>query len=174
MEIRRSYDRLIDLHNGISYTGKMSSLYWIRAQLLFFFFVFCCCFFCFRGLIASFKKHTYYTIFHKILEFHWFYKGRYFMTTSRSIGTPSCRSDSMYQLLPTSLADVPRVTSPVLGAPESNRSRALVAHAGLAIRQPPCNITWDIAANRQYIVDLTITQIVNWVISSYHRMIKSC
>ena len=70
---------------------------------------------------------------------------RYFMTTSRSIGTPNCRSLSAarYKLSPTSLADVPRVTSPVLGSPESSLSRALVAHAGLAIRQPPCNITWD-------------------------------
>ena len=53
-------------------------------------------------------------------------------------------------LSPTSLADVPRATSPVLGPPESSRSRALVSHAGLAIRQPPCYITWDIAANRHH------------------------
>ena len=53
---------------------------------------------------------------------------------------------------------MPRATSPVLGPPESSRSRALVAHAGLAIRQPPSHgtsrrigtITWDIAANRHH------------------------
>ena len=32
VEIRRSYDRLSYLHNGISYTGKMASLYWNGAQ----------------------------------------------------------------------------------------------------------------------------------------------
>ena len=78
------------------------------------------------------------------------------MTTSGSIGTPNFRSLSTarYKLSPTSLADGPRVTSPVLGAPESSRSGALVAHAGLAIRQPPCNITWDIAANRQHTLSI--------------------
>ena len=48
-----------------------------------------------------------------------------------------------------SIADVPRVTSSVSGAPESSRGRALTAHAGLAIRQPPCSITRDIVVNRQ-------------------------
>ena len=33
VEIRR-YERSSYLHNGISYTGKMTSLYWIRAQVL--------------------------------------------------------------------------------------------------------------------------------------------
>ena len=70
-------------------------------------------------------------------------------------------------LSPTSLADVPRATSPVLGPPESSRSRALVSHAGLAIRQPPCYITWDIAANPSI---GTITNKVNCVICNYHRL----
>ena len=77
------------------------------------------------------------------------------MTTSRSIGTPGCRSflsAARDKLSPTSFADVPRVTSPVLGPPEFTRSRALVAQAGLEIRQPPCyiTVTRDIVANRQH------------------------
>ena len=58
------------------------------------------------------------------------------MTTSRSIGAPGCRllSAARDKPSPTSFADVPRVTSPVLGPPESSRSRAVVAHAGLEIR----------------------------------------
>ena len=63
------------------------------------------------------------------------------MTTSCSIGTPGCRSAARDKVSLTSFADVPRVTSPVLGPPESSRSRTLIAHAGLEIRQPPCYIT---------------------------------
>ena len=59
------------------------------------------------------------------------------MTTSCSIGTPGCRD----KVSLTSFAYVPRVTSLVLGPPESSRSRTLIAHAGLEIRQPPCYIT---------------------------------
>ena len=64
-------------------------------------------------------------------------------------------------LSPTSLADVPRATSPVLGPPESSRSRALVVltqgsrygnhHAtshGTSRRIG--TTTWDIAANRHH------------------------
>ena len=74
------------------------------------------------------------------------------MTTSRSIG-----------LSPTSLADVPRSTSPVLGPPESSRSRALGSsrrardtattmphHMGDIASRRIGTITWDIAANRHH------------------------
>ena len=66
----------------------------------------------------------------------------------RNAGLP-LRTGSTYLPAATSLADVPREPSPALGAPESNRSRAPPAHAGLAIRQPPCCFTRDIVANRQ-------------------------
>ena len=106
-----------------------------ETRLHYFFFVL------FRGLIVSFwkKTHTHHITFHK---------------------TYSNNGDISWQLRvlsdglsPMSLADVPRATSPVLGPPESSRSRALVAHAGLAIRQPPRYITWDIAANRHHYVE---------------------
>ena len=63
--------------------------------------------------------------------------------------TPKRRAaadDRQHARLPASVAEVPREPWP---APESDRSRALVAHAGLAIRQPPCCFTRDIVANRQ-------------------------
>ena len=63
------------------------------------------------------------------------------MTSSCSIGTPGCRSAPRDKVSLTSFADVPRVTSPVLGPPESSRSRTLIGHAGLEIRQPSCYIT---------------------------------
>ena len=103
-----------------------------RNETTFFFFLGADCF------ILKKNPHTYYITFHK---------------------TYSNNGDISWQLRvlsdglsPTSLADVPRATSPVLGPPESSQSRALVAHAGLAIRQPPCYITWDIAANRHHYV----------------------
>ena len=58
------------------------NLTWEKRDYIFFFL---------GGLIVSFKN-THYTIFHKTYEFRWLYNGRYIMTTSRSIGTPSCRS----------------------------------------------------------------------------------
>ena len=45
--------------------------------------------------------------------------------------------------------NVPRATSSVPGAPESIQCRALAAHAGLAIWQPPCSITRDNVVNQQ-------------------------
>ena len=98
-----------------------------RLQLFFFFF-----FFFSGGDCFSLKTHTHTTYY------------------STKLITEIFHDNFAFLLSPTSVADVPRATSPVLGPPESSRSRALVAHAGLAIRQPPCYITWDIVANRHH------------------------
>ena len=114
-----------------------------RLQL---FFVFIYIYIYIGGWLFHFeKKNTHYIIFHKtyIGDISWQLR---ILSGCRSL------SAARYKLSPTSLADVPRATSTVLGPPESSQSRALVAHAGLAIQQPPCYITWDIAANRHHYV----------------------
>ena len=106
------------------------------------------------------KKHTYYITFHK---------------------TYSINGD----MSPTSLADVPRATSPVLGPPESSRSRALlVAHTRLAIRQTTmlhrmghrgesASFTWDIAANRHHYEQSKLCH-VQWSQNDWLNVIRSC
>ena len=83
------------------------------------------------------KKHTHYITFHKTYS------------NKGDISWQLCvLSDCRLRVLPM-CPDRLRLSS---GLPSPVEAGLLVAHAGLAIRQPPCHITWDIAANRHHYV----------------------
>ena len=82
----------------------------------------------------------------------WFYSCYQVESGSEMPGCQSSGHERQHVIwllpLPANVADVPRATLLFPCATESSRCRALTAHAGLTMRQPPCSITWDIVVKR--------------------------
>ena len=76
--VRSSY-----IHNGISYTGKTPSLYWIRAQVVSFYWLFTIFFGCSRisylhnGITFNGKTASLYWIRAQVVSFYWLFTNCY-------------------------------------------------------------------------------------------------